>query len=244
MTMPRPPAPPVKTVSTGPSMGLIGGVVALVVLLVAVLVWAATRGGGDLESGGSPNALPEGGGVVVGPGVDADVTQVRMYEDFQCPWCGVLENSIGSELAERAQAGEITVTYQIMSFLDGSLGNDSSVRAANAALCADDAGVFPAFHGSVFANQPAEEGTGFSDEQFTIWAADAGLAGQELTTFEQCVQDRPHTGYVEDMQARANRDGVTGTPTLVVDGETLGNEDMSRLMQDPAFLDEVLSRNG
>lgn len=242
--MPRPPAPPVKPVSKGPSMGLIGGVVALVVVLVAALVWAATRGGEDLASQGSSSTLPEGGGVSVGPGVDADVTQVRLYEDFQCPWCGVLENAVGAALTDKAEAGEINVTYQIMSFLDGSLRNDSSVRAANAALCADDAGVFSPFHASVFANQPEQEGAGFTDEQFVGWASDAGLSGEALGTFEQCVQDLPHTGYVEDMQTRANQDGVTGTPTLVIDGQTVGNEDMSRLMQDPAYLDELLAGQG
>jgi protein-disulfide isomerase len=225
-------------------MGLIGGVVALVVVLVAALVWAATRGGEDLASQGSSSTLPEGGGVSVGPGVDADVTQVRLYEDFQCPWCGVLENAVGAALTDKAEAGEINVTYQIMSFLDGSLRNDSSVRAANAALCADDAGVFSLFHASVFANQPEQEGAGFTDEQFVGWASDAGLSGEALGTFEQCVQDLPHTGYVEDMQTRANQDGVTGTPTLVIDGQTVGNEDMSRLMQDPAYLDELLAGQG
>ena len=125
-------------------MTLIGGVVVLVVVLVAALVWAATRGSGDLASTGSSSTLPEGGGVSMGPGTDADVPQLRMYEDFQCPWCGVLENSVGSALVQKIEAGEINVTYQIMSFLDGSLRNDSSTRAANAALCADDAGAFEA----------------------------------------------------------------------------------------------------
>ncbi|WP_122261056.1 DsbA family protein [Ornithinimicrobium cerasi] len=239
--MPRPPAPQVRTVSKGPSTALIGGVVVLVVVLVAALVWAATRDPGGLDSQGTGSTLPEGGGVSLGPGTDADVTQIRIYEDFQCPWCGVLENSIGPALTEKIEAGEVNVTFQIMSFLDGSLGNDSSVRAANAALCADDADVFLDFHAAVFANQPQQEGAGFTDEQFLRWAEEAGVEGEALETFGRCVEDLPHTGYVEDMQTRANQDGVTGTPTLVVNGETVGNEEMSRLMQDPGALDEVLA---
>ena len=237
--MPRPPAPEVRPVrSGGPSPALIGGVVVLVVALVAVLVWAATRGS-DLEATGSTNTLPEGGGISVGPGVDADVPQVQIYEDFQCPFCGMLERSVGEQLAQKAEAGEINLTFTIMSFLDGNLGNDSSSRAANAALCADDAGVFVPFHASVFANM-GQEGEGYTDEQFEQWAQDAGLSGGELDTFRQCVADPPHMDYVDAMQERANRDGITGTPTVVVDGTTLGNEDMSRLMQDPSSLDAVL----
>lgn len=221
-------------------MGLIGGVVALVVILIGALVWVATRGD-DLQAVGSANTLPEGGGVTVGPGVDADVTQVRVYEDFQCPWCGRLEQSIGQALTDKAEAGEINLTFQIMSFLDGSLRNDSSTRAANAALCADDAGVFAPFHASVFANQPAQEGQGFTDEQFSTWAQDAGLSGAALDTFAQCVADETHAGYVAAMQERANRDGVTGTPTVVVNGTTLSNEEMSRLLEDPSSLEAILA---
>lgn len=237
--MPRPPAPEVKQVRAGgPPAALIGGVVVLVVALIAVLVWAATRGGG-LDAEGSASSLPEGGGVVVGPGVDADVPQVRLYEDFQCPWCGRLESSIGEALTDRAEAGEITMTYQIMSFLDGSLGNDSSVRAANAALCADDAGAFVPFHAAVFSDM-GQEGQGYTDAQILGWAEGAGISGGDLETFQQCTADQTYADYVEAMQERANRDGVTGTPTLVVNGTTLSNEEMSQLMQDPSSLDAIL----
>ncbi len=237
--MPRPPAPQVKPISAkGPSMGLIGGVVVLVVALIAVLVWAATRGSG-LDAVGSSSTLPEGGGVNVGPGVDADVTQVRVYEDFQCPWCGRLEASIGEQLSDKAVAGEINLTYQIMSFLDGVSSDRSSTRAANAALCADDAGVFVPFHASVYANQPPE-GQGYTDEQLVGWGEDAGLSGAELDTFRSCVSDLTHEDYVQAMQERANKDGVTSTPTVVVNGETLSSEEMSTLLQDSGALDGIL----
>jgi protein-disulfide isomerase len=240
--MPRPPAPAVEPVrSGGPPAALIGGVVVLMVVLVGVLVWAATRGGG-LDATGSTSSLPDGGGVNVGPGPEADVTQVRIYEDFQCPWCGRLENSIGEPLTDKAEAGEINLTFQIMSFLDGQVGNDSSTRAANAALCADDAGVFVPFHASVYADM-GQEGQGYTDEQFVQWAQDAGLDGGELDTFQQCLADQTHADYVDAMQERANRDGVTGTPTMVVNGTTLGNEDMGTLLQDPGALDEILEAN-
>ena len=239
--MPRPPAPQVKPVSSrGPSGVLIGGVVAVAVLLIAALVWAATRGGG-LDATGSTSTLPEGGGISVGSGVDADVTQVRIYEDPQCPWCARLENSIGTGIQQKIDAGEINVTYQVMSFLDGKLGNDSSVRAANAALCADDAGIFAPFHASIYAQQPAQEGQGWTDQQFLGWAEEAGLTGAAAETFASCVADKPHVDYVSDMQTRANKDGVTGTPTVFVNDQKLSDEEMMRLLQDPSSLDEILA---
>ncbi|MGD8201169.1 DsbA family protein [Ornithinimicrobium sp. W1679] len=242
--MPRPPAPQVKPVAArGPSAGLIAGVVVLVVALLGVLVWAATRGG-DLEAVGSSGTLPDGGGVSVGPGLDADVPQVRIYEDPQCPWCGRLENAIGEDLAELIEAGEVNVTFQIMSFLDGGLGNDSSTRGANAMLCADDAGAFLPFHEELYGNMPASEGQGWSDEQLVGFGEQAGIEGEALAQFESCVADQTHAEYVQDMQQRANEDGVSGTPTVFVDGEELPQEDLSRLLQEPGALREVLEAQG
>ena len=134
--MPRPPAPEIKPVSTkGPSGALIGGVVVLVVALIGALVfWAATRGDGGADASGTANALPDGGGVSVGPGTDADVPQLHVYGDPQCPWCGVLENSIGGAVDELVSAGEVNLTVTLMSFLDGRIQGENSARAANAAL--------------------------------------------------------------------------------------------------------------
>lgn len=240
--MPRPPAPQVKPVGSGPSAGLIAGVVVLVVALLGVLVWAATRGG-DLEAVGSPSTLPDGGGISVGPGVDADVPQVRIYEDPQCPWCARLENAISEDLTEMVEAGEINVTFQVMSFLDGSIGNDSSKRSANAMLCADDAGVFLPYHQALYADQPAE-GAGWTDEQLVGYAEEAGLQGETLGQFQACMEEQPHADYVQDMQQRANEDGVSGTPTVFVDGDELGQDDLGRLIQEPGSLRAVLEAQG
>ncbi|WP_299518335.1 thioredoxin domain-containing protein [uncultured Serinicoccus sp.] len=238
--MPRPPAPAVKPVTArGPSVPLVSGVVLLVVALVGGLVlWAVSRGGG-LEAEGSANALPEGGGVRLGAS-SQDAPQVHVYEDFQCPFCGVLEESVGAELAQRAEAGEISLTVTMMSFLDGSLGNDSSHRAANAALCADDEGAFLDYHAAVFAGQPEQEGAGWTDEQLLGFASEAGLAGSALESFTACTQGDAYGDYVEAMQERANRDGVTGTPRLLVDGEPVDDDQMRALMSGPETLEDVL----
>src|SRR5690606_37101777 len=108
----------------GPSTGLIGGVVALVVAIIAVSVYIVVRpdpvGTGDSASisGGasSSSALPNAGGIRVGDAGE-DVPVVHIYEDFQCPWCGLLEQTSGEAFTKAAQAGEIQLTYTLMSFL-------------------------------------------------------------------------------------------------------------------------------
>ncbi|MFK5583556.1 DsbA family protein [Serinicoccus sp. LYQ131] len=245
---PRPAGREVTKVSAaGPPKGLIAVVVVLVVALVGGLVLWAFRGDPDpaagaseLEASGSANALPQGGGVRIGPGPEADVPQVRLYEDFQCPWCGVLEEAVGEELASRAEAGEITMTYTLMSFLEGGPDGESSHQAANAALCADDAGAFTAYHAAVFAGQPDEEGAGWTQEQLLGFADGAGLDGAETEQFTSCVEDDIYGAYVEDMQARADLDEVTGTPHLVVGEHALEADELQSLWSEPGTLDEVL----
>jgi protein-disulfide isomerase len=239
--MPRPPAPPVKPVSTGPSGVLIGTVVVLVIALIAGLVWAVTRDGADLSAEGSSNALAEGGGISTGPGLDADVPQLHVYGDFQCPWCGVLEAAIGEEVEQKVSAGEIHLTTTLMSFLDGRNPGENSVRAANAALCADDQDTFLPFYQQVYANPPAEQDGGWTDEQFIALGEGVGISGAALDTFTGCVQDRDHEDYVEAMQERANRDDVSGTPRLFVNGTQITDQQMQGLMENTATLDEVIA---
>ncbi|MFX0538746.1 DsbA family protein [Ornithinimicrobium sp. Y1847] len=240
--MPRPPAPEVKPVSQGPSSALIGGVVVLVVALIGVLVWLAIRSGDSLESSGSANALSQGGGISSGPGVDAGdgVTQVHVYGDFQCPFCGDLEVAVGEELEQKVEAGEVNLTVTLMSFLDGRIAGENSARAANAALCADDAGAFLPFYQDLYTAQP-QEGQGWSDEQLVATGEAAGITGGDLDTFSSCVAERPYQDYVDDMQQRANQDGVTGTPRMFVNGTQISDDEMRGLMERTIDVDTVLA---
>lgn len=244
--MPRPPAhvPPPPT--RGPSAGLIGGVVALVVALIAVLVYVAVRpdpvdtrnDAADITGGGtSPNALPNAGGVRVGDAGE-DAPDVRVYVDYQCPWCGLLESVSGPAMTEAAQDGDIRLTFTLMSFLDRNAERGASLRSANAALCADDQGAFVEFHETLFAGQPEEEGEGWTDAQLVGFGEAAGV--DDIDAFTGCLADGTHFDYVRDMQTRANQDGVSGSPRVFVNGTELGREQMDTLMRDPNSFPAVL----
>lgn len=240
--MPRPPAPTAKVKPpSGPPMGLIGGVAAVLIAIIAVVVYLSVRGDGLTAQGGT-DTLAEGGGIAVNPGVTG-VPEVHIYEDFQCPFCGQLEQTSGSAITEAAAAGEIQLTYTFMSFLDGNLGNDSSSRAANAAVCAADAGQVSGFVEVVFAQQPENEGDGYTDDVFLGVAQDIGIEGADMDTFTSCVRDQTYAAYVQDMQERASKDEVSSSPVVKIGGEPISNEDLSRLLQDPASFTDVVAAN-
>lgn len=243
--MPRPPAPKAKATKTpsGPPMGLIGLVTVVLVIFVAVLVYLGTRTT-SIDAAGGVNSVPDGGGLVLNPEVGDDVPQVHIYEDFQCPFCGQLESSSGEAINEAAAAGDIQLTYTFMSFLDGSLRNDSSSRAANAAVCSADADQLSGFVTSLFDRQPVEEGTGYEDQAFFDAAQEAGIEGEALNTFTSCVETNEYADYVAAMQERANQDDVTGTPTILINGEKISDEELTGLLQNPASFQDLIANQG
>jgi protein-disulfide isomerase len=225
----------------GGNKAVIGAVVAvLVVVAVVVAVALGARGSGTATPGATASAasaLPvgatgPGGGIVVNPGkAKPGAPTLDLYEDFQCPICGQLEQLFGAQIRSLVAAGDIKLVTHTMSFLDDNLKNDSSLRAASAAACAADAGRFGPYHDAVYAGQPAKEGQGYTDAQLEGFAKTAGITGSAFSTWQQCVKSGQHTAYVKAVQTQSEKDGVFGTPTLKLNGKAL---DLQKLT--PAYL--------
>ncbi|MCU0278950.1 MAG: DsbA family protein [Candidatus Nanopelagicales bacterium] len=151
----------------------------------------------------------------------ANKPDVEIYEDFQCPACAQLEAQYGPMIQKEAAEGNIQLTYRPMVFLDNNLNTDHSLRAAGAFGCAITAGVGEQYHNIVYANQPANEGDGWTDEQLIQFGADAGITGEAKTTFDKCVADGTYQGWAQLSNDAAFTRGVTGTPTIYVNGKEL-----------------------
>lgn len=213
------------TPAQGPNKIVIATVVAVIaiVAIVAGTIWATRSSDNAASAGGG--ALPKGA-AAMGAGLATELSTapagaptVDIYEDFQCPVCGQFEKIFGESIRQLEADGKVQVRYHVLTFLDGNLRNDSSSRAANAAMCAADQGKFAAYHDQVYANQPAKEGTGYTDAQLKTFAEGAGLGGSALTSWETCVKDKAHNQYIESVQTQADKDKVNGTPTVRVQGK-------------------------
>lgn len=168
-----------------------------------------------------PHANADKTGIVVNPGkAKAGAPVVALYQDYQCPVCKVLEDNVGDALEKAADDGTISLEYRTMTFLDGNLKNDSSTRSAQAAACADGVGAYAKYHDAIYANQPAQEGAGYTDKQLTEdFTKAAGVTGSRLATFKACYADKKMAGFVTGTNAAAGKAGVTGTPTVKVNGK-------------------------
>jgi len=186
-----------------------------VVIIAGVAVWAAKRTPSN-PSASMPAGVNSDGGVPVGT---ATSPVLDVYEDFQCPICKGFEDNIAPVLDQMVEAGQIKEIYHVMSFLDINLSNDSSKRAANAAGCAQDQGMFFEYHNEVFANQPATEGVGYTDDQLIQFAETVGIP--DMNRFKQCVADDTYGNWVTQMEINSENSQVTGTPTLFVNGKVV-----------------------
>jgi protein-disulfide isomerase len=110
-----------------------------------------------------------------------------------------------------------------MAFLDTSASARYSTRALNAAgavLNAAGPDAFQKFHDLLYADQPAEGGAGLTDEQLVAYAGQAGATGSEV---QAQIHDLTYGDWVKKLTDQASKDGVTGTPTVFVDGTALSD---------------------
>lgn len=204
---------------------IVGGLAVLVVVL-GILAVGVMQSKKDKPSSADANSpLPNGISASNEYGWQVNDApgkpNVELYEDFQCPGCKNLETTYGKMIQKEAAAGNIQLTYRPMVFLDTNLKNDSSIRAASALGCAINAGVGEKFHNIVYANQPQQEGQGYTNDQLKQFGAEAGLTGQAQTDFDACVDAGTYQGWAQLSNDAAFNRGVTGTPTIYVNGKEL-----------------------
>ena len=234
---------------------IVGGatVVAVMAAIVGVALYASNQESGSNSAGGAivdpdPSAaLPAG---VFGPdeavpfgvpygNATADAPVLELWEDFQCPSCGALEIANGAGIEQLAEEGAVQLVYRPTAFLDSNLGNDSSHRAIAAWGCAIDQGKVKEFHNQVYANQPTEEGTGYSDEQLLAFGTQSGITGDALQTFNQCLTDGTYRAWAANSTEQFYNNQIPGTPSGFLNGEIVGLE----ILADPqGLVDFVASK--
>jgi protein-disulfide isomerase len=196
--------------------------VVVVVAIVAAIGFAvvATRSTKTNTSAAVPPGVTATKGYPVGT---ATKPVLDIWEDFQCPNCGGFEAANKTRIEALATSGKALVVYHTWNFLDrGNASNppatqESSSRAAMAAACAQDQGKFLAMHGQIFANQPSNEATGWTDAQLESFAKDAGVP--DSSTFSECLSSRKYAGFLTQVNAQADKQQVGGTPTFFVNGQ-------------------------
>lgn len=196
---------------------IINTAIIIVVVLVVGGIFIAVQK--NRSTGTTTGALPQGvtengGPLVFGSGP----VKVDVYEDFQCPNCKDFEAVNGKYLKQQVDSKAITLLIHPVTFLNQNLGNTSSTLAANAFACSYPTGQSQAlaFHTLIYQNQPPETNPGYTQQQMIDWAKQAGVTG---STYESCVKDGTYNTWTDQVTATMATNGVTGTPTIFINGK-------------------------
>lgn len=196
------------------------GVAVVLVALIAVIgfnIASKDSDEGTATPAATPSSVTEDGAIRIGD-PDAAVV-VTAVEDFQCPACKQFESISGDTLSELIADNTIAVDYKPIAILDRMSSTNYSTRAANASMCVADADIskWPAWHKAMFEQQPAEGGAGLTDEELISIAQTAGV------DVSSCITDGTYTDYVTSQTQKVVDGGVTGTPTVTVNGTAVSN---------------------
>ncbi|MFY1695467.1 DsbA family protein [Solwaraspora sp. WMMA2101] len=189
---------------------------AVAVVLAGMIGWAVYQTQRSGEYTAPPGVVANDSGIPIG---DGPVT-VDLYADFLCPACRQFEQQVGPTLDQLVEDGRITLVFHPVAILDRLSDDAYSTRASAASGCAAAGGKFSEYAAALYEQQPAEGGPGLSTDQLIAIGGDVGL---DTGSFGQCVRDDTYRGWPAHVTEQAGRAGVSGTPTVQVDGETVGS---------------------
>jgi len=144
-------------------------------------------------------------------GQDESPLKIIIYTDFECGACQRVNLEVEPELRQQYVAtGKAQIEIRLLGAMDPVL----SMRAAEAALCADDQGRFLEYTDALFNAYGEEEDiTVFSVEALTNLAAELGL---DETAFTSCLNSGVKAPELEENMNMAQADGVRLLPTVLV----------------------------
>ena len=196
-------------------------------ILIAALLISGSVVFYSLNTGGLGANIKQTGDSVVGEKVDVSVDDdafignpkakvtVVEFSDFQCPFCRSFWSGAYQQIKkEYVDTGKIKFVFRDYPLPFHPAGQVS----AESAECADEQGKFWEMHDKIFQEQ-TKQGTGtvtYGVTELKKWASQIGL---DSAKFNQCLDSGKYKSEVEKDLADGSAYGVSGTPTLFINGK-------------------------
>jgi protein-disulfide isomerase len=220
--------------------------VGLVIALAAasVLYWVTGKDDSGTLAGGPKNAAT----VVAGPPFASSISVDEMalgdpsapitvieYGDYQCESCTTFARTrFSTLLSDYVVAGKIRFEFHQYPLTgsagDGTFDQDGeSFRAAEAALCANDQGLYWPYHNVLYANNVGKDKGSFTPDR--LKRLGTMVPGLDSTAFDACVDNRTHTTDVKAQGDEAIANGISSAPTFVINGQPVVGSDYDQIKQ-------------
>lgn len=172
---------------------------------------------------------------------------LEMYEDPRCPVCAQFEQTVGSTVDKDLKDGKFKIQYIGASFIDRNTNGEGSRNALSAMGAALNVSTdaFLEYKTALYSAKyhPEETEDKFKDDAYLIKVADTVPALKGNAAFQKAVKDGTYDKWALEMSAKFDDSGVTGTPTLKMNGKTLtgtGDNPPMSVEQFNAALDKAL----
>lgn len=190
-------------------------------LLVLAVIWPQIKSVGTIVTV-TPAALPNPNGLSLGD-ANAPVT-IDAFEDFQCPACQYYTENIETLIIQNlVAAGKVRYVFHNYPFIDGNGAKNGgeSDQAANASMCANEQGKFWEMHAILYANWNGENQGNLSNRRLQAMAESIGL---DMNKFSDCFNANKHETEIQADFDKGVEMGVSGTPSIFVNGSKVGQE--------------------
>ncbi|MGW6910636.1 thioredoxin domain-containing protein [Streptomyces sp. NPDC054940] len=174
-------------------------------------------------------------GTTVVIGKDSAKKTLKVYEDPRCPVCASFEQAAGSVVDKDVEDGKYKIQFIGGTFLDGDQledgkiganaeGSKNAMSAMGAALNVSPE-AFLEYKTALYSAKyhPEESDDKFKDDDYLIEIANSVPTLKNNTKFQNAVKKGTYDAWALAMSKTfdTNKDGVTGTPSFVMDGKQL-----------------------
>lgn len=162
-------------------------------------------------------------------GSDKAPVTLTVFSDFQCPGCRSIEPVL--DAVRDANGDKLNLVFRQYPLTSI---HPQAFQAAEAALCAGDQGQFWQMHASLFADQRRLNRADLDQRAETL--------GLDSSAFAACLDAGDKKQVVEDDMRLGRELGISGTPTLFVNGRpvTLGQSPQDAIQ---ALIEDELRRS-
>jgi protein-disulfide isomerase len=135
---------------------------------------------------------------------------IRVYSDFECPFCEKLDRELMTNYRKNLPA-DVRLEYHHTPL---ESIHPRARPAAEASECVAEQGQFWAFHDALFMDRSWTK----LNELGPYFLGVAGKLGIDMNKFRACASSRKYKSLVDAGLAESARLGVNGTPTVFVNG--------------------------
>lgn len=140
---------------------------------------------------------------------------IRVYSDFECPYCEQLDRTLMTNYRKNLPA-DVRLEYHHTPL---ESIHPRARPAAEASECVAEQGLFWAFHDALFMDRSWTK----LNELGPFFLSVASKLGIDMDQFRACASSRKYKGLVDAGLAESARLGVQGTPTVFVNGYRVAN---------------------